>query len=353
MKTGYRVFVPLLFIVLLMFASVGCGSQSTGLAQPPANNPSNNQPSGSDGKQEEGTEPDFPTKNIRFIVPVSAGGGFDTIARMFVPYWEKHLGKNAKIIVENRPGGEWNIGLSILYKAEPDGYTVGLLNLPGNVISQIMGTANYDLTKFSWIGRISDEIYVGAASRQSGIKSIQDMIEKKNIKAGVVGLASTAGLGTVIAAERFGVNVTPVPHDGSNEAVLSALRGSVDYVQFPFGTLKGSIEAGELTPIIIYAEERLPDFPDIPTAKELGYEDLLSVVSLHRMVAAPSGVPEDVLQVLRDTFAQAVADPEFKQKMIEYQGSFNPADAKRTEMIAEMSLKEMQKYKSLIEKYNK
>lgn len=330
-------------VILLCLAVIGCGQSGQ----------SGQSESAGSGEAAE-AKPDYPTKNITFIVPVSPGGGFDTISRLFVQYWEKHFPNDVRITVKNVPGGEWNIGLTELYKAEPNGYTVGIMNFPGNVVSQIMGTAHYKLEEFSYIGRISDETYVGAVSKQSGVTSIEELIQKKDVKSGVVGLSSTAGLGTVIAAERWGLNLTPLPHEGSNEAIIAAMRGDVDYVQYPFGTLKASVvDSDDLTPIIVFSDQRLPDLPDVPSAAELGMEDLLSTVSLHRVVAAPPGTPDDILQILRESFQKAAAEPELVEKMIADSGSFNPRDAAFVEGIAKSSVSEFEKYKPLLEKYSK
>jgi tripartite-type tricarboxylate transporter receptor subunit TctC len=348
-----RALTIFLMIIMVLASILGCGaisSEKTNTSVQPADKPADKPAESST----ESAKPAFPEKNITFIVPVSPGGGFDTISRMFIPFWEKNLPNNAKIIVENKPGGEWNIGLGTLYKQKPDGYTVGMLNIPGNVVNQIMDTAQYDLTKYSWIGRVNDVVYVGAASKQSGIKTFEDLVAKKDIKVGAVGLSSTAGLGSVIAGERFGLNITTIPHDGSKEAILSALRGTVDYVQYPYGSLKKSIvDSDELTPIVVFADERLPELPNVPTVKELGYEDLIGTVVLHRGIAASPGVPDDILQILRESFDKAVKDPEFKQKMLEEGGTFNPANAKRMEEIVKSSLTEFVKYKPLLEKYSK
>lgn len=358
MKLKYRFAAIFLVFVLALVPLIGCATNSSAPAS-----------SGSGSGEKTATEPaakpaeqpspeapksNFPEKNITFIVPVSPGGGFDTLSRLFVPYWEKNLPNNAKIVVENKPGGEWNIGLSTLYKSDPDGHTVGIINVPGNSINQILGKAQYDLTKFSYIGRINDLVYVLAASKQSGIKSVEDLKAKKDVKAGVVGLSSSAGLGSVIVADRLGLNMTPIPHDGSNEAIISAMQGAVDIVQYPFSSLKKSIvDSDELTPLLVFAEQRLPDLPDVPTVKDIGMEDLLSTIAGHRIVVGPPDIPEDVLKILRDGFDAAATDPEFKEKMLAEDASFNPANAETARKISVGSIDEYAKYKELVEKHLK
>ena len=94
-------------------------------------------------------ESHFPSKAITFVVPVSPGGGFDTATRMIVPYLKKYLPGQPNVIVKNAPGGEWNIGIGKIYRAKPDGHTIGILNLPGNAVNQVLGTAKFDLRKIT------------------------------------------------------------------------------------------------------------------------------------------------------------------------------------------------------------
>ncbi len=97
----------------------------------------------------------FPSKVITFIVPTSPGGGFDTFSRMVIPYLRKYLPHPVNIVVKNIPGGDWNIGITKMYRSKPDGYTIGLINLPGNAINQMLGTAKYDLTKITCLANLT------------------------------------------------------------------------------------------------------------------------------------------------------------------------------------------------------
>jgi len=173
----------------------------------------------------------FPSKTITYIVPVAPGGGFDTFTRLIVPYLEKYLPGNPNIVVKNIPGGDWNIGISKMYKAKPDGYTVCVLNIPGNAISQVLGTATYDLRKINWLGNIDEVTTVTALSKKWKGKTIEDLKKTPEIIAGTVGLSSTDALGSMVASQRIGLKMRFIPHDGSQLSILSAVRGDVDWVQ--------------------------------------------------------------------------------------------------------------------------
>jgi tripartite-type tricarboxylate transporter receptor subunit TctC len=152
----------------------------------------------------------------------------------------------------------------------------------------------------------------------------------------------------------MGVKMKPIPHDGSTEAILSAIRGDVDWVQYPFSTLKKSIiDSHDLVPVWIYAKERLELLPDVPTVEELGYGDLLDIVTMYRPVGAPPGLPKDVAKIWNDAFWKATNDPEFQQKMVKANRNPRPMTPEDTTAMVSRAVVEVAKYKELVLKYRK
>lgn len=296
---AYRMVLRGLLVVAMVFAVSGCAGNIGGGAL----------------QGDEGGE--FPSDDITMIIPVSPGGGFDTTTRLLIPYWEEYLPGDANIVPENRSGGEWKVGIDTLMRAEPDGYTMSVFNIPGNVIGPITGQADYDLTSVEWLGQYGQESYIAAVSNESGFSSLEELQQQERVNAGLVGLNSTGGVTSVIAADALGIKIEPITHEGSNEAVLSAVRGDVDYVQYPYSTIGEFIESGELMPLWVYADERLEELPDVPTIGELGYSELVEVVTLSRLMGTTPGTPEDRVQILSDAFEQAVKDPDFQKEMQE------------------------------------
>lgn len=251
---------------------------------------------------------DFPSQEVRIIVPYGPGGGFDTAARMIAPYLERYLGDGASVIVENMPGGGGNTGLSTLQRARADGHTIGIVNLPGHFGPQVAERANYDLFELEYVGIVTATNYVTTLSANSQLKTLEDMQAADRVNVGSDGLEAVDMFSTMDA---LGINFNAIMHDGANDAVLAALRGDVDAVQFTLSTLYSYIEDGDLIPVIMHAQERHPDFPDVPTISELGHPEVLSVSMGNRILAAPPGTPEEVMTALRDAFDAAVADPEY------------------------------------------
>lgn len=293
-------------------------------------------------------------KTITWIIPTSPGGGFDTFSRMFIPYLQKELPNTPDIIVKNMRGGEWSIGLSALNRAKPDGYTIGISNMPGNAVNQVLGTANYDLGKFTWIGNISDVTYVACVSKTSKYQTLEAMQKAPEVTAGVVGLASMAGLGAILAADAMHYNIKPIPHDGSTEAILSAMRGDVDLVQYPMATLKKTIvDSKDLNPVWVFAKKRLKMLPDVPTIGEIGYPELADVVYMIRPVAGPPGMPADVTKTLRDAFAKAWSNPEFQEKLHKRGVDTEPLGGEELTEVVARQIKQVAGYKELILKFRK
>jgi len=296
----------------------------------------------------------FPSKTITYVIPVTPGGGFDTASRMLIPYLKKYLPGKPNIIVRNTPGGEWSIGINKMYRAKPDGHTVCILNLPGNAVGQVLGTAKYDLNKIKWIGNIAQTVYVTALSKKSKYRTLKDLQAAPVVTSGVVGLASTAGLGTVIAAERMGVKMKPIPGDGSVQAILAAIRGDVDWVQYPFSTLKRSIiDSDDLIPVWVFSKKRHKMLPNVPTIAELGYEDLLDIVSMYRPVGGPPGLPDDIYKIWKDAFWKATNDPEFLKKMVKANRNPKPMTAEETTTMVRNAVKQVAKYEKLLRMHRK
>ncbi|MBW2000360.1 MAG: tripartite tricarboxylate transporter substrate binding protein [Deltaproteobacteria bacterium] len=296
----------------------------------------------------------FPSKTITYVIPTSPGGGFDTVSRMILPYLRKYLPGNPKIIIKNAPGGEWNIGINKMYRARPDGHTIGILNMPANAVSQVLGTARFDLRKIIWLGNLAEVTYVTALSRKCKYRTLKELQNAPEVVSGVVGLASTAGLGTLIAAERMGIRMKFIPHAGSTEAILAAIRGDVDWVQYPFSTLKKSIvDSHDLIPVWVYSKKRIDLIPNMPTVAELGYGDILDVVKMYRPVGGPPGMPEDVTRIWRDAFWKATNDPEFQAKQRAANMMPLPMTHEELEAMVEGAIKMVSQYKDIILKYRK
>ncbi|MFZ5646954.1 MAG: Bug family tripartite tricarboxylate transporter substrate binding protein [Bacillota bacterium] len=340
-KAARYSFLTVILMVFSALALTGCGGEKES-------------PAGSGGQGGKDKAGGFPQKEITFIVPYSPGGGYDTVSRLIAPYMKKYLPNQVNVIVKNVPGGECKIGYMEMWKAKPDGYTIGIVNMPGAVTHQLLKTAEYDLNKFTWIGRITESVHVAALSPKSKYKTLDDLKKAPEVKASVVGLASTGGLGLVIMGKEMGFNMVPVPHNGSSEAIIAAVRGDVDITDFPYASLKQFlVDTKDLTPFVVFSNERLETLPDTPTAKEMGYPQLTKIIRADYVVAGTPGIPDETAKILREAFAKALQDPEFQQAMKKANWEVAPATPGETAEIVKEALDGYGKYKDIVAKYNK
>jgi tripartite-type tricarboxylate transporter receptor subunit TctC len=261
----------------------------------------------------------FKGKTIYYIVATGAGGGYDTYGRLIARFMQKYL-PGSRILVRNVPGAGHIIGANTIYTSRPDGLTFGMFNT-GLIYNQLMGLPGikFDLTKFSWIGKASDEIRVMVVSTKSGYKSIDDIMKVRTpIKFAAAGVGSAAYLDTRILDFILPIDIQTVTGFDGAEGELSMLRGEVvaatgiasSFDQFVKN--KGGYYALAMSQI---AHDVLPGVPQASqyVTDERGKRllALLEALSdLGRLTAGPPGIPADVLKVLRDAHEKAVTDPE-------------------------------------------
>ncbi len=254
---------------------------------------------------------DFPAKDITFIIPYSAGGGFDNYVRAIATPMEKYLPHKVTVIPTNVPAGGGTRGTNQLYRAKPDGYTIAIFNIPGMFVLQKSGNAGYDLAKVTWLGSIGRDHYglgVGANSPLKSIDDVKALAAKRPVKFTTTGPEATAYAATEIATEVLGIRAQMIGgYKGSNEYVVAAIRGDGDAVITALPLLRRMQKGGELR--ILAAFEDKTDIPGAADATSLKQPELSQIV-LERLIGAPPGLPADIKAILADALAKAVADPE-------------------------------------------
>jgi len=178
----------------------------------------------------------FPSKNIQFVIPYAPGGGFDVYPRVVAPVMEKYLPNKVNIVPINIAAGAGSRGVTQLYRSKPDGYTIGIINIPGMfILQQQQGAGAYDLSKFSWIGTMGEgERYVISVGSNSPLKTYADLkalSAKRPVKLSVTGPEGTAYAATMIGAQLLGLKTQLITgYKGSADYVVAAIRGDSDAV---------------------------------------------------------------------------------------------------------------------------
>ncbi|MCP9953548.1 tripartite tricarboxylate transporter substrate binding protein [Actinomadura madurae] len=262
--------------------------------------------SGSDGA-------DYPSKEVRILVPFAAGGTTDLLVRTIAKGMEKRLDK--PVVVENKPGAGGGNAYNEVLRGEPDGYTLCDLSLPFAVISSTRQNVGYTMDRFQPIGvtyRGPNVVVVPTGSRYQSAKDLFDAARAKpgDVEIATAGATVSAHIEIERLQREYKVPIKPVPFEGVAPALTALLGKNVDagIVDASKETLR-RISAGELRALAVTSPERAPYLPDVPTFKELGYTNLTLSVSIDGL-AGPKGMPAAVTRKLQTTLQETLRDPE-------------------------------------------
>lgn len=255
---------------------------------------------------------DFPEKDITLIVPWSAGGGTDTIARALAKSGKKHLGVNVNVV--NKTGGGGVVGMGAAKTARPDGYSVGMITF-GLSTYKLMGLSDMTYRDFELLQLLNQSSAALSVGADSQFKTLDDLMKYAKENPGIVTLGHTgAGGAWHLSAASLGVlketKFNYIPFDGGAPTRTALLGGHVTVAATGIDEVKQLSEAGQVNILAVNALERHPAFPDTPTLEEAGYK-LDAPVLDWRGLALPKGVPEDRVKFLEAGFKKMFDDPEF------------------------------------------
>jgi tripartite-type tricarboxylate transporter receptor subunit TctC len=255
----------------------------------------------------------YPEKNINFIIPYSAGGGTDSLMRLMTAAMEPDLGKS--LVVSNKPGGLGQVGLTELASAKPDGYTIGALSNLDHILVLLTGeNVSYDYDSFEYVGAINTTVNVLMANDQNGFKSLDDLVAyaKENPGSVTVAISGKTHIAEVALFEQAaGIDVTTVMQEGGGESLNAVLGGHVDCAVLD-KKFVAQVEGQAVTPLASFGGERLSVIGEIPTMKEQGYD---VATETYRVITAPKGTPEEVLNRLEASIKSVTETDEFQEKM--------------------------------------
>jgi tripartite-type tricarboxylate transporter receptor subunit TctC len=254
-------------------------------------------------------EKDFPKKEITVICSFAPGGSRDILARGVGKVMSKYLG--VPMVVMNMPGAAGARGAIALYHAAPDGYTIGL-GTATEILSQIVEKQDYDNKKFCYLGRAQSSPTFCYVKSDSPIRSIKDFKTfGKTVRLSALGVTQSSTVPVIIIAKREGFPLSIISgFPSAPPALLSVIRGEVELTSLPLSPALPFLKSGQLRPILAIDRKRYPDFPDIPTVGDIGYEDLGNF-ALDYWLVAPPGVSKDRVKILEDALMKTVKDPEF------------------------------------------
>jgi tripartite-type tricarboxylate transporter receptor subunit TctC len=252
---------------------------------------------------------DYPTKPVTLIVPWPAGGSTDISMRAIADAASKHLGQ--PIAIDNKAGGGGTVGpATMAAAAKPDGYTIA--QLPITVFRlPLMQEVSWDPAKdFSYIIHLTGYTFGVTTSAESQFKSWKDVVDFAKQNPGKVTYA-TPGTGTSLhigmeqIAGLAGIKMTQVPFKGGAETNAAAL-GQHTMLQADSTGWRPLVDAGKLRLLMVWTSVRSPNFPDVPTLKELGYP---MVYDSPFGIGGPKGMDPKIVAKIHDAFKKAIEDP--------------------------------------------
>jgi len=255
-------------------------------------------------------EPPFPQRGpLEITVLFPAGSSADVTARLLAEGMSKNLGQ--RVLVVNRPGAGGAIGYKYVAAQKPDGYAM-VWNSNSISTSYHSGQLEFDYTRFDAVARVLAESVVVAVRSDAPWRTLNDLIAEakakpKTISVGHSGVGSHTHLSAAALFRAAGVEVNEVPFAAA-QVVPSVLGGHVNaVVQFP-GALAAPLKQGQLRLLVALTQNRDPAWPEVPTARELGFDVALDA---WRGIAVPRGTPRPVIAALEAAIRRSVESSEF------------------------------------------
>ena len=251
-----------------------------------------------------------PSKNVTVIVAYKAGSGTDNTARVLSKFASEKIGRT--IVIQNLQGGSGSIGWTALSQSKPDGYTLGFVNLPtlcSNIVEQL---GDYKIDDFVPICNHVNETSMVMVSKSSPFATLGELIAyaKENpgkLKASTNGMKASNHIGAELLAKSAGFQYMAIPYGGTADQLLALRQGEVDFSVAKEADIASMM--GEVKVLGVFAEKRMPSFPDAPTLGELGLYD--KWYGSARAIVAPKGTPEEVIAFYEVAFKKAMEDPEY------------------------------------------
>ena len=257
---------------------------------------------------------DFPTKEIRLIVPWNVGGSNDISARLISRILSE---QGINVLVDNVPGATGAIGMTKAATAEPDGYTIGMgTSSTLSMIAQNLTPLRND--QFAPIARVTTDqlLLLVPADGPANLEAFLDTVKKNpgKISIGTPGSNNLNHIFAVMSGRVVNTDIITVPYTGGSKVVVDLAGKQLDAAVLKPSESKAQIDAGLVRPIGVFANERIKNLPNVPTFKEKGY-DVFPYGPLLQMayLVAPAKTPPAIQERLIAIFSKAIQDPRFKQ----------------------------------------
>src|SRR5476649_492388 len=257
----------------------------------------------------------FPSKQITMIVPFTAGGPTDTLARILTERMSRTLGQT--VIVDNITGAAGTIGVARVARAAPDGYTIGIGHWSTHVVNPAIYPLTFDiLNDFEPLAMIATNPQLLVARKDFPANDLKALIEQvkasDNTTAGTSGVGAASHIGGLYFEQKTGAKLRFIPYRGGGPALQDVIAGQIDIMFDQAANSIPQIQAGKIKAFAVTAKQRLKAMPDIPTVDEAGLPGLY--IAVWHGLWAPKGTPKNVTAKLSAAIFESLADPQVREK---------------------------------------
>jgi len=259
----------------------------------------------------------FPSKTITIVVPYTAGGTTDLLARSVADVLRRETGQT--VVVDNKPGAGGSIAGKMVVRANPDGHTLLMTSSGINSVTPVVYKDFNALEGLTQVSVLVDVPFAVVTSKQFPAQTLRDFIayakqKPGEIKIGNASQGSHGHLTQMLFDQAAGVSLTSVPYKGSTPSLNDLLGGHIQAAIDNIGVLKPFIEGERITPLFVTSKTRSPALPQVPTATELGLPfDSVAWFGL----AAPRNTPPQVVQAIRNMVAKGFDDKAQQAKLVQ------------------------------------
>jgi len=265
------------------------------------------------------TADEWPSRPVRIVNTFAPGGAADILARIVADHLSAAF--KQQFFVETRAGAGGAIGVQTVATSDPDGYNFVITTLSLAVIGPFMNPkVGYDPMKdLTYVGYIAGSPILFITSAKSGMKTLKDFVgrSKASAKPLTYGSSGLQAVGHMVAqsfALQADLKFEIIPYKGASQSIVDVVANHIDFATPTVTSASGQLRGGTVTGFAVSSEQRLPDYPDVPTFKELGYD---LVATNWFALAGPAGLPADIVRKVNHEINLAMAKPESQQRMRE------------------------------------
>jgi tripartite-type tricarboxylate transporter receptor subunit TctC len=291
----------------------------------------------------------FPSKPLKIIVPAAPGGTTDIASRLVAKRMAEVMGQ--PVVVENKAGGGGIIGSQALKQSAPDGYTLIMGNIGPNAINfGLYKQLPYRAEDFAPITLVVSVPNVLVVHPDVPAKSVKELVALAKSQPGKLSFASSGtGQSVHLSGEMFklktGTDIIHVPYKGAGPAVADLMAGQVTMMIDNLPSSLPHIQAGKLRALAVTSKDRVAELPDVPSLRELGFEDFQVTAWFGLM--APGGTPQPIIDQLYKTISSILSEPDIRKRLTELGGTpGGQPPAQFTSFIAEERVRWVQLIKA-------